>query len=74
MVLSIQLQAQLDVLMVMYDFKMVQLSRVGVWKSVLQDSGGQFVMISGMIEMQLSSAGSLDTMTLVISLSALGIV
>ena len=49
--------------MVMYDFKMVQLSQAVVWKSVLQDFGGQFVITSGMIETQLSSAGSLDTMT-----------
>ena len=49
--------------MVMYDFKMVQLSRTGEWKCVLLDFGGQFVMTSGMIETQLSSAGSLDTMT-----------
>ena len=34
-----------------------------MWKSVLQDFGGQFVMTSGMIATQLSSAGSLDTMT-----------
>ena len=53
---------------------MVQLSRAGVWKCVLQDSGGQFVMISGMIETQLSSAGSLDTMTVVSSLCLRGCV